>query len=185
MKTVFGLVLILLFSACAPGTTSIPGAFKPNPRPVSEEEAAQALAVAQQFEGTPYEWGGRGPDSFDSSGIIVHAYREVIPDMRLRTSEWDAAHDAPHRLIYYWNIEPLELEELQPGDLVYITDGSDIVTHGAFFVAWVEPYEVMRFFDASGYKDQVGFQEWPVEGEKRNQYFVGGGRLKVIRGPKN
>ena len=185
MRLALALSFLFLFSACAPGATSFSGSLKPNPQPVTTEEAAQALEVAKEYIGTPYTAAGRGPTLFDSSGIITYAYRQVIPDLRFRTSEWDATYDAPHRLIYYWNIKPLPLEELQPGDLVYLTDGTDIVTHGAFFVDWVEPYEVMRFLDASGYHGEVGIQEWPVNEEKRGQWFVGAGRLEVIRGPTN
>lgn len=185
MRILAAAVLISVLSACAPGVTSLQGAWKPNPRPVTVEEAALALEVAREYIGTPYTSGGRGPTLFDSSGIITHAYRQVIPDLRFRTSEWDATYDAPHRLIYYWNLQPLPLEELQPGDLVYITDGTDMVTHGAFFVDWVEPYETMRFLDASGFQGEVGIQEWPVDGEVRGQWFVGAGRLKVMRGPVN
>ena len=185
MKLLLGLAFVLLLAGCAPGATSFSGMLKPNPQPVSTEEAARALAIAETYIGTPYVAGGRGPTQFDSSGIITHAYRQVIPDLRFRTSEWDATYDAPHRNIYYWNIQPLPLEELQPGDLVYITDGSDLVTHGAFFVEWVEPYRVMRFLDASSFIGEVGYQEWPVDEAKRGQHFVGGGRLQVIRGPRN
>lgn len=179
------LLLAVLLTACAPGVTSFSNMFKPNPQPVTVDEAAAALAVAEGFIGTPYATAGRGPTAFDSSGIITYAYRQVIPDLRFRTSEWDATYDAPHRLIYDWNVMPLALEDLQPGDLVYITGGSDIVTHGAFFVEWVEPYEVMRFLDTSSFIGEIGYQEWPVNEEKRGQRFVGAGRLQVIRGPLN
>lgn len=179
------LCLPLLLSACAPGTTNLAGALKPNPQPVSEAEAAAALEVAREHVGTPYTAAGRGPTRFDSSGIITYAYRQVIPSLRFRTSEWDASYDAPHRLIYYWNLEALPVEDLAPGDLVYLTDGTDLVTHGAFFVEWVEPYEVMRFLDASGFHGEVGVQEWPVHEAKRGQWLVGAGRLQVVRGPEN
>lgn len=185
MRLVSAQLLLFLLAACAPGVTSFSGSLKPNPQPVTIAEAAAALEVAKEYIGTPYTSGGRGPASFDSSGIITHAYRQIIPDLRFRTSEWDATYDAPHRVIYYWNIDPLPLEELQPGDLVYITDGTDLVTHGAFFVDWIEPYEVMRFLDASGFHGEVGIQEWPVNEVKRGQWFVGAGRVAVIRGPTN
>lgn len=185
MRLLIGSALALLLTACTPGVTSFSGMLKPNPQPVSTYEAARALEIAETFIGTPYATAGRGPTAFDSSGIITYAYRQVIPDLRFRTSEWDATYDAPHRIIYYWNVKPLALEELLPGDLVYITSGSDIVTHGAFFVDWVEPYVVMRFLDASSFIGEIGYQEWPVDDEKRGQWFVGGGRLQVIRGPHN
>lgn len=178
-------LLVAVLAGCAPGVTSLPGAFKPDPQPVSAAEAARALAIAETFIGTPYLAGGRGPTRFDSSGIYTYAYRQVIPTLRFRITEWDATFDATHKQIYYWDLEKESLEDLKPGDLVYLTDGSNIVTHGALFVGWVKPYSIMRFLDASSRRGVVGIQEWPVKGVKHGQWIVGWGRLKVIRGPKN
>jgi hypothetical protein len=75
----------------------------------------------------------------------------------------------------------LPLEELKPGDLVYITDGTNPVTHGAMFVDWVEPYKTMRFLHASTRLGKVVVEKWPVDEEVRGQTFVAAGRLKVIR----
>lgn len=148
---------------------------------VTEEEAAQVLEVAKTQLGAPYKWGGRQPPAFDSSGIITWSYRRVIPNMQLRISSSGTANDAPHRDIYRWNFHPLPLEDIRPGDLVYITDGSADVTHGAMFVEWVEPYRLMMFLDASTRVGKVTIQEWPVDEERHRQRFVAAGRLKVIR----
>lgn len=101
--------------------------------------------------------------------------------MQLRISSSGTANDAPHRDIYRWNFHPLPLEDIRPGDLVYITDGSADVTHGAMFVEWVEPYRLMMFLDASTRVGKVTIQEWPVDEERHRQRFVAAGRLKVIR----
>lgn len=178
-------LLVAVLTSCAPGVTSLPGAFKPNPQPVSAAAAAKALAIARKFIGTPYTAGGRGPTRFDSSGLLTYAYRQVIPSARFRLSEWGATFDATDLQIYYWDLQREPLRDLKPGDLVFLTDGTNIVTHGAFFVGWAKPYTVMRFLDASSYKGKVGIQDWPVHGLKRGQWIVGAGRLKVIRGPKN
>ena len=167
---------ILLLSACAPAVSALP-----NPQPVSEEEAARALSEAKRYLGAPYELGARGPRTFDSSSVILHSYRQIIPTMHLRTSERDANFDTSHAFVYYWNFEPLELEELKPGDLVYITDGTNPVTHGALFINWVKPYEVMRFLHGSTRRGEVVIEQWPINKEVRGQTFVAGGRLKVIR----
>ena len=179
------ILLVTVLTACAPGVTSLPGAFKPDPQPVSAAEAGQALSIAEKFIGTPYTAGGRGPTRFDSSGLITYAYRQVIPSARFRLSEWGATFDATHRQIYYWDFVKEPMRDLKPGDLVFLTDGTDIVTHGALFVGWSKPYTEMRFLDASSYKGKVGIQEWPVHGTKRGQWIVAAGRLKVVRGPKN
>ncbi len=176
MFRLFIVALVLVLSACAPGVFTLP-----NPQPVSEEEATLALAEAQRHLGAPYELGARGPKVFDSSSIILYSYRQVIPSMRLRTSERDANFDTSHAFVYYWNFERLPLEQLKPGDLVYITDGTNPVTHGAMFVEWIEPYKIMRFLHASTRLGKVVIEEWPVDKKLRGQHFVASGRLEVIR----
>jgi NlpC/P60 family len=176
MKKIVLLFIVFSLGACAPTVLTLPDS-----QPVSEEEAAKALAEAQKHLEAPYELGARGPKVFDSSSIILYSYRQVIPSMRLRISERDANFDTPHSLIYYWNFQPLALEQLKPGDLVYISDGTNPVTHGALFVEWVEPYKVMKFLHASTRLGKVVIEEWPVDKEVRGQTFVAGGRLKVIR----
>lgn len=171
---VLGLAFFL--SSCAPTVFTLP-----DPQSVNEEEAARALAEAMTHLEAPYELGARGPKVFDSSSIILYSYRQIIPTMRLRTSERDVNFDTSHAFVYYWNFQPLELEQLKPGDLVYITDGTNPVTHGALFVDWVEPYKIMRFLHASTRLGKVVIEEWPVNEEVRGQTFVAAGRLKVIR----
>ncbi|MGI6082251.1 MAG: NlpC/P60 family protein [Limnochordia bacterium] len=156
--------------------------FRPTPiqRPVSEEEAAAALDAAMAKLGSPYVWGERGPDEFDSSGIIVWAYRQVIPELRFLASHRRVFTDTDHANLYERNLEILPLEQLRPGDIVYLTDGSAPVTHGAMFVRWIQPYEVMEFLDASTRLGEIVIQEWPVQGVVRGQWFVAGGRLKIV-----
>jgi NlpC/P60 family len=176
MKKIVLLFILLILSACAPTVLTLP-----DPQSVNEEEAARALEEAMTHLEAPYELGARGPKVFDSSSIILYSYRQVILTMRLRISERDANFDAPHSLIYYWNFQPLSLEQLRPGDLVYISDGTNPVTHGALFVEWVEPYKVMKFLHASTRLGKVVIEEWSVDKEVRGQNFVAAGRLKVIR----
>lgn len=147
---------------------------------VSEGQAAAALDEARKHLGSPYVYGARGPNEFDSSGIITYAYRRVIPNVRFRIGSLTAT-DASHADIYRWGFHPLPLEDIRPGDLVYITDGSADVTHGAMFVRWVEPYTLMEFLDASTRLGEIVIQEWPVDEEVRGQRFVAAGRLKVVR----
>lgn len=170
------LSLALFLSGCAPTVLTLP-----DPQSVSEEEASRALVEAMTHLEAPYELGSRGPKVFDSSSIILYSYRQIIPSMRLRISERDANFDTSHAFVYYWNFERLELEQLKPGDLVYITDGTNPVTHGAMFVEWVEPYKTMKFLHASTRLGKVVVEEWPVDEEVRGQNFVAAGRLKVIR----
>lgn len=175
MKLIFVLFALVL-SACAPSAL-----YPPDPRPVSKAEAARALAEAREHLGAPYELGARGPRVFDSSSLIVSSYRKVIPTMRLRVSERDAALDAPHSLIYGWNFQKLPLKDVKPGDLVYLTDGTQPVTHGAMFVRWTKPYRELRFLHASTRLGKVVLETWPLDRAVRGQTFVAAGRLKVVR----
>ncbi len=168
--------ITLALTACMPSTLT-----PPNPTPVTEQEAARALAEAEKHLDAPYELGARGPRVFDSSSIILHAYRQVVLTMLLRTLQRDANVDAPHSLIYSWNFQALPLKALKPGDLVYITDGTSPVTHGAMFVRWMKPYRLMEFLHASTRLGRVVLETWPVDEVVRGQTFVAAGRLKVIR----
>jgi NlpC/P60 family len=176
MKKIVLLFFVVTLSACVPTVFTLP-----DPRSVNEEEASRALEEAMAHLEAPYELGARGPKVFDSSSITLYSYRQVIPTMRLRTSERDANFDTSHAFVYYWNFQPLPLEQLKPGDLVYISDGTNPVTHGALFVEWIEPYKVMKFLHASTRLGKVAIEAWPVDEEVRGQTFVAAGRLKVIR----
>ena len=156
------------------------GGWRYQHEPVTDAEAQRALEWAMTQLGAPYLWGGREPPAFDSSGIITWAYRQALGSLRLRYGN-QVVSDLPHRHIYRWNFQPLPLERLRPGDLVYITNGTAEVTHGAMFVRWLEPYTVMEFLDASSARQQVVIQSWPIDQEVRGQRFVAAGRLKVVR----
>lgn len=147
---------------------------------VSDRQASVALSVAMQKIGAQYVWGSRGPDTFDSSGIYVYAYRQAMPNIEFQISGglWPRySFDARHKDVYDWNFQETELADLRPGDLVYISDGSAEVTHGMMFVEWVVPASVMRVLDASSRLMQVTTQEWPVGETVRGQKIVSAGRL--------
>lgn len=155
---------------------------KHEPITVTERQAQVALEVALEQVGSPYVWSARGPETFDSSGIIVFAYRQAIPSIRFRVGDgpWPRfSNDANHRDLYSWNIESIVPERLRPGDLVFLTDGTRTVTHGALFVRWIEPHIVMEFVDASSRLMRVAVQQWQVDAVVRGQTFVAAGRLAV------
>jgi cell wall-associated NlpC family hydrolase len=73
--------------------------------------AAVILYAAEQL-GKPYQWGGTGPDAFDSSGLAMMAYRAAgIAIPRTSQQQWAAGPRVPPG----W---------AQPGDLVFFA-GSD------------------------------------------------------------
>jgi cell wall-associated NlpC family hydrolase len=70
-------------------------------------KAAQALRLAMGKIGSPYVWGAAGPSSFDCSGLVMWAYRQVGISL-------------PHYTGAQWNAGThVSRSQLQPGDLVF------------------------------------------------------------------
>lgn len=68
--------------------------------------AAEAIAFAKQFLGTPYKWGGSGPLGFDCSGLMQYVYRKVGVDLpRVSAQQAQAG-------------QRIALDQLKPGDMV-------------------------------------------------------------------
>lgn len=83
---------------------------------------------------------------------------------------------------YEWGARGPDLTRTapEPGDIVFLSDGTARVTHGGLFVRWVDG-ETLEFVNASSYFGQVVVDSWPLHGEKRNQRFVAFGRLTLAR----
>jgi cell wall-associated NlpC family hydrolase len=72
------------------------------------------VALAHQYMGTPYVWGGRSPRGFDCSGFAEYLYGKVgISIPRTTYTQWTAR-----------NGRAVKKSQLQPGDLVFFR-GSD------------------------------------------------------------
>ncbi len=71
-------------------------------------KASQVIAIAMQYLGVPYQWGGASPaQGFDCSGLIMYAYAQIGISL---------PHNAAMQFSYG---TPVSREELQPGDLVF------------------------------------------------------------------
>ena len=68
--------------------------------------SASALAAALTRIGDPYVWGATGPSSFDCSGLVQWAFRQIGKSLP-RTSEQQAQAGIP-----------VDEKDLQPGDVV-------------------------------------------------------------------
>src|SRR3989442_1958637 len=65
------------------------------------------VAIAMQYLGTPYVWGGSSPGGFDCSGLVVYVFAQVGVSL-------------PHYTGDLWNQGvPVSADQLQPGDLVF------------------------------------------------------------------
>ena len=75
----------------------------------SQATSQNLTSYAQSLVGTPYKYGGNSPDSgFDCSGFVGHVFRQSV-NINL-----------PRSSIEMFRLgQPVETEQLQPGDLVF------------------------------------------------------------------
>jgi cell wall-associated NlpC family hydrolase len=67
------------------------------------------VAIAMQYLGVPYVWGGASPSGFDCSGLVMYVYAQVGVSL-------------PHYTVGQWNYPSavsVPRSQLQPGDLVF------------------------------------------------------------------
>jgi len=84
--------------------------------------------VAQS--GKMYVWCGKGPETFDCSGLVTASMQALdLPD-------WRATHNAAR---LFAELEPIEFFQLRPGDLVFYGQPGQI-SHVMFF--WTPEGEV-------------------------------------------
>jgi cell wall-associated NlpC family hydrolase len=82
------------------------------PVPTAGPIGVRAVAIAEQFLGVPYVWGGADPSvGFDCSGLVMYVYRQLGIDL-LHFSGAQFHEGAP-----------VPFAELAPGDLVFFDPG--------------------------------------------------------------
>jgi cell wall-associated NlpC family hydrolase len=70
---------------------------------------ASAAALAMDYRGTPYVWGGAGPGGFDCSGLAAYAFARV-------------GKAVPHNTNAIWSAFPkVPRSGLRPGDMVFFS----------------------------------------------------------------
>ncbi len=104
------LALVALNAACTPFQREKPASAAANP-------GAAALLAAESRIGTPYRYGGSGPDAFDCSGLVAYAYQQAgVPLPRTAAQQYALARPVPRA-------------ELRPGDLVFFRWSGREVSH--------------------------------------------------------
>ena len=76
--------------------------------PADPSKGAQVVAIALQYLGVPYKWGGASPETgFDCSGLTMYVYAQVGISL-------------PHYAAAQYRMGvPVPKDQLQPGDLVF------------------------------------------------------------------
>ena len=78
------------------------------PPPADASKGAQVVAIAMQYLGVPYKWGGASPETgFDCSGLTMYVFAQVGVSLPHYAA-------AQYRLGY-----AVSKDQLQPGDLVF------------------------------------------------------------------
>ncbi len=107
-----GLMLAATLAACTPFRPGLPG----EPA-TTTDRGVMLLRVAESRIGTPYRYGGAGPDAFDCSGLVSYAHHELGVSVPRTAAEQFAA------------ATPVQRQELRPGDLVFFRLSGRRVSH--------------------------------------------------------
>ncbi|MFE6739799.1 C40 family peptidase [Streptomyces tubercidicus] len=94
------------------------GGAVPSGEPLAGKQASGAIRAALSEVGKPYEWGATGPNSFDCSGLMQHAYKRI--GVRLpRVSQQQMKVG-----------QPVKRKEARPGDLMFPNPGHVVMYLG-------------------------------------------------------
>ena len=81
-------------------------------------EAATVIQAALSRIGSPYSWGGSGPNAFDCSGLVMWSFQQA--GISLPHSSQALAQGG----------QPVSMDQMQPGDLVtYYSDASHVAIY--------------------------------------------------------
>jgi peptidoglycan DL-endopeptidase CwlO len=111
------------------------------PIPPSSTLGGQAVAIAMQYLGTPYAWGGSSPSGFDCSGFTMYVWGQLGVSL-------------PHNALAQYSYgTAVPSNALEPGDLVFFDGLGHVgiyVGNGAFIHS---PHtgDVVRISSLSGY----------------------------------
>jgi hypothetical protein len=83
----------------------------------------QAVALAYQFLGVPYVWGGANPSGFDCSGLTMYVYRQLGIKLGHYTG------------FQYYEGRRVPREQLEPGDLVFFhANSTGVPQHEGMYI---------------------------------------------------
>lgn len=153
------------------------------PPMVTREQAEAALQAALTMVGTRYVWGGQTPSGFDCSGLAIWAYNQSVPGIKWFTGDSLTARTTAHVLFVY-NVKPMRPRDVWPGDMVFVTNTTERVTHMGLFSRWLdEDYTKFEWVEASSAKKGVVVSTWDLNEKNSDKMFVAVGR--VVLWPPN
>lgn len=111
-----------------PPTTTPPPSVDPTPPPPVSSAVETAIAFATAQVGEPYRLGGRGPDSWDCSGLAMVSYSAA------------GVYIGPHSSTEQYNTMAargrlVERGSMQRGDLLFYSDGGSYLNPRKYHVA--------------------------------------------------
>jgi len=146
------MLLAATLAACTPFRPRLPD--EPG---TTTDRGVVLLRVAESRIGTPYRYGGAGPDAFDCSGLVTYAHRELGLTVPRTAAEQFAT------------ATPVPRTELRPGDLVFFRLAGREVSHVGIYAGG------NRFVHAPQGGGHVRMASLDDEYFRRS--FVGAGRL--------
>jgi len=123
------LVLLALLPACAsvpvpvepPSSSGILLSPLPPQQPLGFSMGGEIVVRAIALLGTPYQYGGNGPETFDCSGLVRYIYNELgINVPRTAAEQYRAA-------------AAVDVDHLEPGDLLFFKTQGAGVSHVAIY----------------------------------------------------
>lgn len=166
--------------------------------PVSEERALAAVQEALKYAqaGVPYRSGGKitlqeylalkeqNPEAaatagIDASGLVVNAFRAVLPDLVLFSGPPEQGRRATYvtsLALFRYNTVPVPLEQVRPGDLVFFRSPEGDAIVGVGIVSAVRG-PVVRVVVASASRGRVADVGIDTRGEYWARNVAGVGRL--------
>jgi cell wall-associated NlpC family hydrolase len=109
--------------------------------------AAQVVAIAMQYLGIPYVWGGASPSQgFDCSGLVSYVYAQI------------GIYIPHHAASAYSYGVPVSYSELQPGDMVFFNGLGHMGMYigGGQFIHAPHTGDVVKISSLAGYSSFVG-----------------------------
>lgn len=93
----------------------------PAPTGIPESIGSEIVIRAISMVGVPYRFGGVNPNGFDCSGLVQYVYQELGIDVPRTAAE------------QYRAAEPVKLENLEPGDLLFFRTHGRRISHVAIY----------------------------------------------------